>query len=164
MKTEQSAEARKSVVHNYTEAIEDLRMQLNTAKEDKEQILAALKKKKHGQAEFANVGEALRLRHALAYSQKRLKEEKFSNIKGRWFASIGSENNKCSNSFSSTFELEDLLSNLSELQTSIAPSVLPLTVPDLSSSRGCIPSMMETCKSRDLAKGHRVCQLYYLVT
>eukprot|EP01060_Flectonema_neradi_P039599 TRINITY_DN877_c1_g1_i1.p1 TRINITY_DN877_c1_g1~~TRINITY_DN877_c1_g1_i1.p1 ORF type:complete len:1286 (+),score=358.15 TRINITY_DN877_c1_g1_i1:39-3860(+) len=150
---EQSAEARKSVVRNYTEAIDDLRMQLNTAKDDKEQILGALKKKKHQQTEFANVGEALRLRHALAYSQKRLKEEKYSNVKGRWLAVMGSESGKSNgNSFSSTFEFEDILSHLSELQASIAPKVLSLSVPDLSTSRSCISSMMNTCTSRDLAR------------
>eukprot|EP01063_Lacrimia_lanifica_P018719 TRINITY_DN2562_c0_g1_i1.p1 TRINITY_DN2562_c0_g1~~TRINITY_DN2562_c0_g1_i1.p1 ORF type:complete len:1256 (+),score=483.45 TRINITY_DN2562_c0_g1_i1:61-3828(+) len=153
--SEAAAAEKKKLIKDYSEALADLKQQLHSEREDKEQLATAYRKKKAQMASEVQSGasghEAVRLRLALGFSQKQLKLERASTWKGRWAANClkwasatndepaaGSEPplNQSSLTFTTPDQrLTDLLGELQALQASFTPEALPMSVVDVTGAR-----------------------------
>ena len=124
----------------YTEAIGDLKSQLSSEREDKQQLMSAYKRRKTQMQEEAAGGtsgsEALRLKSALVFSQQQLKAERHREWKGRWQAAVsrGSGAAAAPQGSAAVTQLQNVLGQAGAAASAVTPAACcPLPVMRLSS-------------------------------
>eukprot|EP01059_Diplonema_ambulator_P003609 TRINITY_DN13306_c0_g1_i2.p1 TRINITY_DN13306_c0_g1~~TRINITY_DN13306_c0_g1_i2.p1 ORF type:complete len:1028 (+),score=370.51 TRINITY_DN13306_c0_g1_i2:399-3482(+) len=130
---ESASQEKKLLVKEYSEAISDLKAQLQSKREDKTQLIEAYKKKKTQMNKEVVAGvsgeEVNRWKSALTYSRKMLIDSKTASHS----TAINTWTEKAA-AATPSHTLREILERTRHLQAALSPSGMPATIPDVTST------------------------------